>query len=115
MLPSARAAGRAPVTGNVKRQHAERMLSISISKGELPSKGVPFHGMRELSCPAASKVMPARRRQQLAGADRHSKAASTRSSTFWHVLPLNSAAHADARARVVLCNGHRARAGGCER
>jgi hypothetical protein len=27
----------------------------------------------------------------------------------------NSAAHADARASAMLCKGHRARAGGCER
>jgi hypothetical protein len=106
---------RAPVTGNVKRQHAERMLSTSISKGMLLSEGVPFPGMREFNRPAASKVVPAWHKQQPATADRHLKAASTVSGTFKLVLPLNSAAHADARARAVLCKGHRARAGGCER
>jgi hypothetical protein len=71
--------------------------------------------MYEFNCPDASKVVPAWRRPELASADRQAKAASTVSGTFRHVLPLNSAAHADARASVVLCKGYRARAGGRER
>jgi len=52
--------------------------------------------MYEFNCPAASKVVPARQRPELASADRHAKAASTAIGTFGHVLPLNSAAQSDA-------------------
>jgi len=41
-------------------------------------------------------------------------AASWRAASFSR-MRYNSAAHADARASAVLCKGHRARAGGCER
>jgi len=91
------------------------MPSTPISVGRLPSKGAPFLGMWKFGHLTASKVVPARPRQQLANAGRYSAAASARSGTFRLVLPLNSAAHTDARAKVVLCKGYRARAGGCER
>jgi hypothetical protein len=91
------------------------MPSTPISEGRLPSKGVPFLVMREFGHLTPSKVVPARPRQQLANAGRYSAAASARSGTFRLVLPLNSAAHSDARASRVLCKGRRARAGGCER
>ena len=72
------------------------MLGASLGKGRLPRKGVPFLGMYEFNCPAASKVVPTARRPQLASADRHAKAASTVGGAFGHVLPLNSAAQSDA-------------------
>ena len=100
---------------DVKRQHAEHMPSTLIGEGRLPSKGAPFLVIREFGRITASKVVPARPRQLLANVARCSAAASALSGTFRLVLPLNSAAHTDARANAVLCKAHRARAGGCER
>jgi len=91
------------------------MHSTPISEGRLPSKRIPFLGLCVVAHLATLKVVPARYRQQLASAARYSKAASTRGGTFRHVLPLNSAAHADARGRAAIHPRRRARAGGCER
>jgi hypothetical protein len=91
------------------------MLTTPISEGRLPNRGVPFPGVREFGHLTASKLDTAGRRQPLADADLDAKAASTRGGSFKRVLPLNTAAQADARAGVVLCKGQLARAAGCER
>jgi hypothetical protein len=91
------------------------MRTTPLSQGTCPNKGAPFLGMWTFGHLAASKVVPARPRQQLVNAGRHSAAASARGGAFRLVLPLNSATHTDARASRVLCKGYRARAGGRER
>ena len=91
------------------------MPSTSLSERKLPGKGGSVLGMR---CPkrgAASQGVPAGRSQQAVKLAACSKAAVGRPGTFDRVLPLNHAAHPDARTSAVLHKVHRARAGGRER
>ncbi len=74
--------------------------------------GEPARSQRMRLRPRSS---PSRQGSSYSGSRAAQQQHRTRGALPKRVLPLNRAAHADARTSVVLCKGHRARAGGCER
>ena len=103
---------------SVKRQHERQSSMPVIATREFKAPiepaafGEPVRSQRMRLRPRSS---PSRQRSSYSGSRAARRQHRTRGALPKRVLPLNRAAHPDARSGAVLCIGHRARAGGCER
>jgi hypothetical protein len=95
------ASTRSPSPNTARRQGGQHAHGQSLRLG---SKPLASFGRGAPRCPRA-----------LQGAARLGLVAEPRRIFPVSRMRYNSAAHADARASGVLCNAHRARAGGCGR